>query len=133
LYFQYSHSAPNQGQLENALFSGSDPKSPASLQEKPVGAYAKVNKLDLVHLKKPLGEIRSHSITNFGLSPISPPCNGTYLPPDLRDELSRFRIDGYARKFFATHKKGFFRRRVPLEKMLVWSKVCFEIFLMYIY
>ncbi|GBC02411.1 hypothetical protein RclHR1_04600011 [Rhizophagus clarus] len=44
------------------------------------------------------------------------------LPPELQQDISKFRIDGFARKYFTTHKKGIFRRKVPLEKMLLFQK-----------
>lgn len=45
------------------------------------------------------------------------------LPPELQEDISKFRIDGFARKYFTTHKKGIFRRKVPVEKMLLFQKV----------
>ncbi|ORZ35798.1 hypothetical protein BCR44DRAFT_35437 [Catenaria anguillulae PL171] len=54
------------------------------------------------------------------------------LPPDLRSELERFQIDGFAKKFFREHKRGIFRRRVPVEKLLVWSKESLKLPLMVI-
>ncbi|RIA84346.1 hypothetical protein C1645_808810 [Glomus cerebriforme] len=44
------------------------------------------------------------------------------LPPELQQEINKFRIDGFARKYFTTHKRGIFRRKVPLEKMLLFQK-----------
>nr|CAG8434818.1 933_t:CDS:2 [Entrophospora candida] len=44
------------------------------------------------------------------------------LPPELQNEINKFSIDGFARKYFVTHKKGIFRRRVPVEKMLLFQK-----------
>ncbi|KAJ3012765.1 hypothetical protein HKX48_006093 [Thoreauomyces humboldtii] len=45
------------------------------------------------------------------------------LPGDLKAQLSQFRIQGFAEKYFSEHKKGiFFRRTVPVEKMLVYQK-----------
>ncbi|CAB4376882.1 unnamed protein product [Rhizophagus irregularis] len=44
------------------------------------------------------------------------------LPPELQEDISKFRIDGFARKYFTTHKKGIFRRKVPVEKMLLFQK-----------
>ncbi|RKP26474.1 Rho GTPase activation protein [Syncephalis pseudoplumigaleata] len=42
---------------------------------------------------------------------------------DLRDDPTiPLQIDGFAKKHFATHKKGLLRRKVPVEKMLQWSK-----------
>ena len=44
------------------------------------------------------------------------------LPKELKDEISQFKIDGFAKKYFQTVKKGIFRRTVPMEKRLNWSK-----------
>ncbi|ORX96660.1 hypothetical protein K493DRAFT_336817 [Basidiobolus meristosporus CBS 931.73] len=50
----------------------------------------------------------------------------TYTPPtlplQLLEEMSQFRIDGTTQKYFAVHKKGIFRRKVSMEKLLQWSK-----------
>ncbi|KAI1320344.1 hypothetical protein EDD11_001145 [Mortierella claussenii] len=49
---------------------------------------------------------------------------GTYpaLPAELQTSISQFRIAGFAEKYFSTHKKGLFRRKVPMEKMLLHQK-----------
>ncbi|KAI8340000.1 hypothetical protein BC941DRAFT_419153 [Chlamydoabsidia padenii] len=44
------------------------------------------------------------------------------LPDGLRHEINQFAIDGFAKKYFSTHKKGLFRRRVPMREMLQWTK-----------
>ncbi|EPZ35453.1 MyTH4 domain-containing protein [Rozella allomycis CSF55] len=44
------------------------------------------------------------------------------LPDDLKTEINQFMIDGFAKKFFATHKRGIFRRKVPVEQMLMFEK-----------
>ncbi|KAI7856712.1 Rho GTPase activation protein [Circinella umbellata] len=44
------------------------------------------------------------------------------LPSSLQYDISQFAIDGFAQKYFATHKKGLFRRRVPMREMLEWTK-----------
>ncbi|KAI9256709.1 Rho GTPase activation protein [Sporodiniella umbellata] len=44
------------------------------------------------------------------------------LPVGLQQEINRFAIDGFAQKFFATHKRGLFRKRVPVKEMLKWTK-----------
>lgn len=44
------------------------------------------------------------------------------LPPELQNDISQFQIDGFAKKYFSTHKHGIFRRKVPMEKLLNWSK-----------
>ncbi|KAI9253534.1 hypothetical protein BDA99DRAFT_520052 [Phascolomyces articulosus] len=44
------------------------------------------------------------------------------LPSSLQHDISQFAIDGFAQKYFATHKKGLFRRRVPMKEMLEWTK-----------
>ncbi|RCH79259.1 hypothetical protein CU098_003225, partial [Rhizopus stolonifer] len=44
------------------------------------------------------------------------------LPSLLQLEINQFSIDGFAQKYFATHKRGLFRRRVPVKDMLRWTK-----------
>ncbi|KAI9092913.1 hypothetical protein DFS34DRAFT_281217 [Phlyctochytrium arcticum] len=45
------------------------------------------------------------------------------LPKDLKAQLSQFQIEGFASKYFSEHKRGiFFRRKVPVEKMLLYQK-----------
>ncbi|KAK9711723.1 hypothetical protein K7432_007622 [Basidiobolus ranarum] len=44
------------------------------------------------------------------------------LPPQLLEEMNQFQIDGFSPKYFAVHKKGIFRRKVSMEKLLQWSK-----------
>ncbi|CAI2170444.1 2081_t:CDS:10, partial [Funneliformis geosporum] len=44
------------------------------------------------------------------------------LPPELQKDINQFKIDGFARKYFNTHKKGIFRKKVPVEKMLLFQK-----------
>ncbi|ORE17755.1 Rho GTPase activation protein [Rhizopus microsporus] len=44
------------------------------------------------------------------------------LPAGLQQEINKFAIDGFAKKYFATHKKGLFRRKVPMNEMLKWTK-----------
>ncbi|KAF9934178.1 hypothetical protein FBU30_003202 [Linnemannia zychae] len=50
--------------------------------------------------------------------------SGTYpsLPAELQSSISQFRIAGFAQKYFSTHKKGLFRRKVPMERMLLHQK-----------
>ncbi|KAI9488224.1 hypothetical protein BDB00DRAFT_849422 [Zychaea mexicana] len=44
------------------------------------------------------------------------------LPTSLQHDINQFAIDGFAQKYFATHKRGLFRRRVPMKEMLEWTK-----------
>ncbi|KAI8138329.1 hypothetical protein BJV82DRAFT_631889 [Fennellomyces sp. T-0311] len=44
------------------------------------------------------------------------------LPTNLQHDINQFAIDGFAQKYFATHKRGLFRRRVPMKEMLEWTK-----------
>ncbi|KAK3842836.1 MAG: hypothetical protein J3R72DRAFT_367515 [Linnemannia gamsii] len=62
--------------------------------------------------------------TNTPSSPKSTPFTGIYpsLPAELQSSISQFRIAGFAQKYFSTHKKGLFRRRVPMERMLLHQK-----------
>ncbi|KAF9439153.1 hypothetical protein BGZ76_010746 [Entomortierella beljakovae] len=53
---------------------------------------------------------------------IFPPGTHPALPAELQSSISQFRIAGFAQKYFSTHKKGLFRRKVPMEKMLLHQK-----------
>ena len=53
---------------------------------------------------------------------VFPPGTHPALPAELQSSISQFRIAGFARKYFSTHKKGLFRRKVPMEKMLLHQK-----------
>ncbi|CAG8773975.1 8698_t:CDS:2, partial [Acaulospora morrowiae] len=44
------------------------------------------------------------------------------MPQELQQDIAQFGIDGFARKYFNTHKRGIFRRKVPVEKMLLHQK-----------
>jgi len=44
------------------------------------------------------------------------------LPSDLQDDINMFQLEGYAKEFFETHKRGIFRRQVPVKEMLCWTK-----------
>lgn len=45
------------------------------------------------------------------------------LPSSLQQEITQFAIDGFALKYFATHKRGLFRRTtVPIKELLRWTK-----------
>ncbi|KAF9351835.1 hypothetical protein BGX26_010220 [Mortierella sp. AD094] len=53
---------------------------------------------------------------------VFPPGIRPSLPAELQSSISQFRIAGFAQKYFSTHKKGLFRRKVPMEKMLLHQK-----------
>lgn len=45
------------------------------------------------------------------------------LPLDLKEDLEKFRINGFAKTYFAQHKSGIlFKRKVPIEKMVIYQK-----------
>lgn len=46
----------------------------------------------------------------------------TPLSPELSAQIKQFSIDGFAKKYFGEHRRGFLRRKVPLEKMVVFQK-----------
>ncbi|KAF8944394.1 hypothetical protein BGZ47_004293 [Haplosporangium gracile] len=60
----------------------------------------------------------SPTIKNAALHPGAYPS----LPAELQSSISQFRIAGFAQKYFSTHKKGLFRRKVPMERMLLHQK-----------
>ncbi len=43
------------------------------------------------------------------------------LPEPIQQDISKFQLEGYAQQFFKTRKKGFFKRTIPLQEVLVWS------------
>eukprot|EP00020_Sapocribrum_chincoteaguense_P009027 CAMPEP_0170743762 /NCGR_PEP_ID=MMETSP0437-20130122/7433_1 /TAXON_ID=0 /ORGANISM="Sexangularia sp." /LENGTH=672 /DNA_ID=CAMNT_0011082437 /DNA_START=29 /DNA_END=2044 /DNA_ORIENTATION=- len=47
--------------------------------------------------------------------------NRPVLPTEISQELVKFQLEGFARRYFDTKKKGVFRREVPVEELLVWS------------
>ncbi|KAG2212346.1 hypothetical protein INT47_001706 [Mucor saturninus] len=44
------------------------------------------------------------------------------LPCSLQQEINQFSIDGFAHKYFATHKRGLFRRAIPMNELLSWTR-----------
>ncbi|KAJ1981639.1 hypothetical protein H4R35_000638 [Dimargaris xerosporica] len=52
------------------------------------------------------------------VSQSSPSLNTRRLPEALQQDIAMFQIDGFAKSYFSTHKRGLFRRRVPLHEML---------------
>ncbi len=47
------------------------------------------------------------------------------LPKDIKSDIKRFQLEGYAKKYFGTHKKGIFKRQVPIKELLTFQKVPF--------
>jgi len=47
---------------------------------------------------------------------------GIGSPVINNDNISKFQIEGFAQQYFMDHRTGIFRRKVPIEKLLVWSK-----------
>jgi hypothetical protein len=47
---------------------------------------------------------------------------GPALPDVLMSEINRFQLEGYAKEYFRTAKKGMFKRTVPVQELLVWTK-----------
>ncbi|KAG0739665.1 hypothetical protein G6F23_008801 [Rhizopus arrhizus] len=76
-------------------------------------------------INNPDAAIAMHPILNNQHSPPATPVatlRKPALPVGLQQEINRFAIDGFAKRFFATHKRGLFRRRVPMNEMLKWTK-----------
>ncbi|KAI9013423.1 hypothetical protein CLU79DRAFT_769290 [Phycomyces nitens] len=76
-----------------------------------IAISAPVNSPDAAELMNPVKQ-----------SPIPGPLASPTLPTGLRQDINRFAIDGFAQKYFSTHKRGLFRRRVPMTEMLQWTK-----------
>ena len=43
------------------------------------------------------------------------------LPDGLLEDISKFQILGFAKQYFAEHRRGLFRRHVPVEVMLKYQ------------
>ncbi|KAF8705905.1 MyTH4 domain, partial [Rhizoctonia solani] len=45
------------------------------------------------------------------------------LPRQLAEDIQQFQVSDFARRYFSTHRTGLiFRRRVPVEQLMVWQK-----------
>ncbi|KAJ1974813.1 hypothetical protein H4R34_004579 [Dimargaris verticillata] len=66
-------------------------------------------------IKVPGGPFKQSEPT---VSQSSPSLHTRRLPEALQHDIAMFQIDGFAKDYFATHKRGLFRRRVPLQEML---------------
>jgi len=47
------------------------------------------------------------------------------LPRGLVEDIQQFQVEDFAKRYFSTHRVGFlFRRRIPVEQLMTWQKVC---------
>jgi hypothetical protein len=64
--------------------------------------------------------------TSFGQSKILPVSmkfeNYKRLSSEILDHIKTYGFDEYAKKNFMEHRKGLFRKKVPVENLLCWSK-----------
>ncbi|KAI8643705.1 hypothetical protein BD408DRAFT_385067 [Parasitella parasitica] len=72
-------------------------------------------------LNNPDAAVAMHPLNQVGCE--NPPvAKKPTLPMGLQQEINQFAIDGFAKKYFSTHKRGLFRRKVPMTEMLKWTK-----------
>ncbi|KAJ3151898.1 hypothetical protein HK101_001854 [Irineochytrium annulatum] len=71
---------------------------------------------------QPVAGVRSPKNANLASLPKVKQEITKILPSELKKHIMQFQIDGFAKKYFAEHRKGIFRRKVPLEKMLMYQK-----------
>jgi len=43
------------------------------------------------------------------------------LSADFKNEINKFQLEGYAKHYFSTRKKGIFRRKLPLKELLTFQ------------
>jgi hypothetical protein len=43
------------------------------------------------------------------------------LPVSIADQINSFQLENFAKKYFDHHKKGVFRRQIPIKRMLRWD------------
>ncbi|KAJ3054221.1 hypothetical protein HK097_002390 [Rhizophlyctis rosea] len=96
----------------------------AAAKAREQGISAPVVNVDAAASMSPLSA--QNRITSTAQSPTNwqttPSGGGRVLPMDLKQQLTQFQLDGFAKKYFAEHRRGIFRRRVPVEKMMVYQK-----------
>ena len=46
------------------------------------------------------------------------------IPKDVKKDITKFQLEDYAKKYFQTRKKGIFKKKVPIQEMLTFQKVC---------
>ncbi|GAA5817066.1 hypothetical protein MFLAVUS_010603 [Mucor flavus] len=98
------------------LVSRSSGASPAASRYS-ISVSAPMNNPEAAVAMHPLNQIDCESNISPGTTIRKP-----VLPVGLRQEINRFAIDGFAHKYFSTHKRGLFRRRVPMNEMLKWTR-----------
>ncbi|ELR23213.1 RhoGAP domain containing protein [Acanthamoeba castellanii str. Neff] len=80
--------------------------------------------------RHPRGFFDRHSLSVLPVSPnfVCPPpatpitSSPSPLPKDVRGDIAKFQLEGYARKYFKTRKKGIFKRQVPIKDLLTFQK-----------
>ncbi|CEP13381.1 hypothetical protein [Parasitella parasitica] len=73
-------------------------------------------------LNNPDAAVAMHPLNQVGCEAPAPANKKPTLPMGLQQEINQFAIDGFAKKYFSTHKRGLFRRKVPMTEMLKWTK-----------
>ncbi|KAF7730954.1 hypothetical protein EC973_001000 [Apophysomyces ossiformis] len=94
-------------------------RSTASTSRNSVAVSAPINNPEAAISMHPL----HHQSGDEIIPPPAPAYQKPALPAGLRQDINQFAIDGFAKKYFSTHKRGLFRRRVPMTEMLQWTKV----------
>ncbi|CAG8490713.1 6207_t:CDS:10 [Paraglomus brasilianum] len=112
---------------------GSVRKSPKLAEyAKNVGISEPIINNDAIFAMKPNIFPISDGNENDSTSPIHITGKVMALPPDLQEEINKFRVEGFAEKYFNTHKKGIFRRRIPVDKLLEFQRESLHLPLMII-
>ncbi|KAJ3412665.1 hypothetical protein HDV05_000415 [Chytridiales sp. JEL 0842] len=62
------------------------------------------------------------AITNPNLESLPKVKPEHMLPAELQRHIQQFQLVGFAQQYFAEHRKGIFRRKVPIDKMLRYKK-----------
>ncbi|KAH8119629.1 hypothetical protein DFH11DRAFT_1501731 [Phellopilus nigrolimitatus] len=108
-----SFSANSQGALRTRDIGSPTLDAQATLDLSPVRARAEGRPI-LLDAKKDSAEGEATRYSTGG-RPV--------LPDDLASEIQQFVQTEFARQYFTTHRTGFiFRRKIPIEKMMLWQK-----------
>ncbi|KAI8081778.1 uncharacterized protein BX664DRAFT_380722 [Halteromyces radiatus] len=102
---------------------------PTSVQTTPISVSQPINNPDAATAMNPIKNQSNLELVSPCLKTGNPLARMTEqqqqqpsLPDGLSHDIKQFAIDGFAKKYFSTHKKGLFRRRVPMNEMLQWTK-----------
>ncbi|OAJ43244.1 hypothetical protein BDEG_26617 [Batrachochytrium dendrobatidis JEL423] len=105
--------------VSDAGLMRSTPSLTAVQNARSMGISGPVNSPDAAQAMHPFSQNNIQNTQSMSLPALQ---SLRTLPPKLLQDITQFKIDGFAKKYFSEHRRGIFRRKVPLEKMLIFQK-----------